>query len=80
LVGPDTLLFLGATLVGTGLGLVHLALAVRAFRRGWRLGLVSLLVPTVGAILAARSGAKGAAITWAILGVAYAVLLVLTLV
>ena len=53
---------------------------VRAFRQGWRRGLFALLVPTVGAILAARTGARGVAITWALLGAAYAVLLVLTLV
>lgn len=80
MIGPDTLLFAAATLVGTGLGLVHLALAVRAFRQSWRRGLFALLVPTVGAVLAAKTGAKGAAITWALLGAAYAVLLVLTLV
>ncbi len=78
MIGRDTILFLSATLVGTGLGLVHLALAVRGFRAGWRKGLASLLVPPVGAVLAARAGARGVAITWAILAVGYTVLLGLT--
>lgn len=71
----DLIVIGSATLVGASLGLLHLALAVRAFRRSAVGGLLSLLVPFGAPVFAARTGARRAAITYTIFLVAYLALL-----
>ncbi|MBI2897635.1 MAG: hypothetical protein HYY06_29015 [Deltaproteobacteria bacterium] len=73
----DLLVIGSATLVGASLGLLHLALAIRAFRRSALGGLVSLLVPFGAPAFAARTGARRAAVTYAVFLVVYVILLAL---
>lgn len=72
----DLIVIGSATLVGASLGLLHLALAIRAFRRSAAGGLVSLLVPLGAPVFAVKTGARRAAITYTIFLLAYLSLLV----
>jgi hypothetical protein len=76
-VQADLIVLASLTLVGTSLGLLHLALAIRAFRSSALGGFVSLLVPLGAPAVALRSGARGAAITYGVFVIAYVVLLLL---
>jgi len=70
-VNTDLVLWAVLTLVGTCLGLLHVALAIRALRRSLPGAAVSLLVPLAAPVLAYRTGARKAAATYAVFLVGY---------
>jgi hypothetical protein len=70
-VNTDLVLWAALTLVGTCVGLLHVALAIRALRRSLLGGLCALAVPLAAPILAYRSGAPKAAITYAVFLIGY---------
>lgn len=78
-MNPDLLLWAALTLVGTCVGLLHVALVIRAVRRSVLGGLVALLVPLAAPVLAHRTGAPKAAITYAVFLLGYLVVLTLSL-
>jgi hypothetical protein len=77
-VNVDLFLWIALTLMGTCLGLLHVALAIRALRRSVLSGLASLFVPLAAPIVAYRTGAPKAAITYVVFVAIYSVLLALS--
>lgn len=78
-MSTDLILWSAATLVGTCTGLLHVALSIRALRRSLLAGLSSLVVPLAAPVLAYRTGARKAAVTYSVFLVGYLALLALLL-
>jgi hypothetical protein len=70
-MNTDLILWAVLTLVGTCVGLLHVSLAIRAMRHSVLAGLVSLVVPLAAPVVAHRTGARKAAVTYAVFLVAY---------
>jgi Na+/melibiose symporter-like transporter len=77
-VNTDLVLWISVTLVGTCVGLLHVALTIRALRRSWLGGIASLVVPLAAPVVAYRTGGRKAAITYGVFVAAYLVLLALS--
>jgi len=77
-VNTDLVLWIAATIGGTCVGLLHVALSIRALRRSVLLGLLSLAVPLAAPLVAYRTGAPRAAATYGAFLAGYGILLALS--
>ena len=77
-MNTDLVLWIAATLVGTCVGLLHVALTIRALRRSVLGGLLSFVVPLAAPWVAYRTGAPRAAATYGVFLVGYSILLALS--
>lgn len=75
-MNTDLVLWIALTLVGTCVGLLHVALAIRALRRSVLAGLASVLIPLAAPVVAHRTGARKAAITYVLFLLVYLTLLI----
>lgn len=74
-MNTDLVLWIASTLAGTCVGLLHVALGIRALRRSVLAGLASLLLPLAAPVVAHRTGARKVAIAYVVFLSTYSILL-----